>query len=111
MEKYIEKNLLENNCDAIEEVGYTRRFTPDELNQRKEELADVSIAISDIEAEKREADADFKYRRKPHDERKAVLLEQLKNKSEFVSEKCYKFIFDDERMAGFYNSDGELVSS
>ena len=52
MEKYIEKNLLENNCDAIEEVGYTRRFTPDELNQRKEELADVSIAISDIEAER-----------------------------------------------------------
>jgi hypothetical protein len=111
MEKYIEKHLLKSQCDAVEETGYTRRFTPDELNQRKEELADVSISISEIEAEKKLADADFKYRRKPHDERKTVLLEQLKNKSEFVRENCYKFIDHDERLALFYNSDGELVSS
>jgi hypothetical protein len=111
MDKFIERHLLKDNCDAIEEVGYTRRFTPEELNQRKEELADVSISISEIEAEKKDADADFKYRRKPHDERKAILLEQLKNKSEFVREDCYKFIIHEERLAGFYNSDGELVSS
>ena len=111
MEKYIEKHLLKDNCDAVEPIGYTRRFTPDELNQRKEELADVSIIISEIEAEKKEIDAQFKWRRKPHDERKAILLEQLKNKSEFVREECYKFLDHNSRLALFYNSDGELVSS
>ena len=111
MEKYIEKHLLDANCDAVEEVGYSRLFTPDELNIRKEELADVSISIAEIEAEKKEADADFKYRRKPFDERKTVLLEQLKNKSEYVREKCYKFLDHDNRVALFYNADGVLVSS
>jgi len=111
MEKYIEKHLLESNCDAIEELGYTRRFTPEELNERKEELADTSIRISDVEAEKKDADAVFKTRLKPLKSRKTELIEQLKTQTEFVREDCYKFIDHDERLVGFYNSDGELVSS
>jgi hypothetical protein len=111
MEKFIEKHLLEDNCDAIEKVGYTRRFTTEELNERKEELADTSISISMIEEEKKASDDDFKLRRKPLDTRKKTLVEELKNKSEFVSEDCYKFIDHEERMVAFYNSDGEMVSS
>ena len=111
MEKFIEKHLLADNCDAIEEMGYTRRFTPEELNERKEQLADASIEISEIEFEKKQANDGFKLRLKPLEEQKAVLLEELKNKSQFVKEDCYKFIDHDERMVGFYNSDGELISS
>jgi hypothetical protein len=111
MEKFIEKHLLESNCDAIEEVGYTRRFTPEELTERKEELADKSVQLSDIEAEKKAASDTFKEREKPLLKRKTELLQQLKDKSEYVREDCYKFIDHDGRMVGFYNSDGELVSS
>ena len=111
MDKFIEKHLLQDNCDAVEEVGYTRRFTPEELNVRKEQLADLSILISDLDEEKKQADDVFKTRRKPLNERKAELLSELKNKSEFVREGCYKFIFHDERIVGFYNANGELVSS
>ena len=111
MDKFIEKHLLEHNADAIEEIGYSRRFTPDELNERKEELADTSISISEIDEEKKASDAGFKLRRKPLDERKATLIEELKTKSQFVREECYKFIYHEERMVGFYNADGELVSS
>ena len=109
MEKYIEKHLLESNCDAVEELGYTRRFTPDELNERKEQLADPSITISEIEAEKKLAADDFKLRLKPLKSQKATLIEQLKTQTEYVNERCYKFIYHDEKLAGFYNSDGELV--
>ena len=109
MEKFIEKHLLQDNCDAVEEVGYTRRFTPEELNVCKEQLADLLILISDIESEKKDIDAEFKQRRKPLDERKTELISELKNKSEFVRQDCYKFINHDERIVGFYNSDGELV--
>ena len=111
MDKFIERHLLADNADAIEEIGYSRRFTPDELNERKEELADTSIYISEIDEEKKASDAEFKLRRKPLDERKATLIEELKTKSQFVREECYKFIFHEERMVGFYNQDGELVSS
>lgn len=45
------KAFLEDNCDAIEEKGYLKPYTPEELQGHKEELANVSIAISEIEAE------------------------------------------------------------
>ena len=109
MEKYINKHLLESNCDAVEDVGYTRRFTHEELNERKQQLADASITISEIEAEKKLAADDFKLRLKPLESEKATLIEQLKTKTEYVRERCYKFICHDENLAGFYNSDGELV--
>jgi hypothetical protein len=109
MDNFIKRELLEANCDAVEEVGYTRQFTPEELNERKEDLADTSISISEIENEKKQANDDFKSRLKPLEERKTTLLTELKTKSEFVKEECYKFICHDERMVGYYNSEGELV--
>lgn len=44
--------FLDSNCDAVEEIGYTRRFTPEEMNQKKEELANASIKINDLEVTK-----------------------------------------------------------
>ena len=111
MDRFIEKHLLADNCDAIEEVGYSRRFTPEELNERKEELAEATISEMEIVEEKKKADADFKVRLKPIQDIKIGLVRDLKNKSEFVREDCYKFIDHDARMVGYYNSEGELVSS
>lgn len=47
--------FLQDNADAVEEIGYTHRFTPDELAQKKESLAETSIKINDIEIEKKDA--------------------------------------------------------
>lgn len=52
--------FLQDNADAVEEIGYTHRFTPDELAQKKESLAETSIKINDIEIEKKEAMEAFK---------------------------------------------------
>ena len=119
MDRFLGQNIpeeqrpqfLSDNCDAMEEIGYTCRFSPDELAQKKEELANVSIELKEIEQEKKDAMADFKERMKPYDEERKRLLGELKNKSKFVNEVCYKFIDHDERMVGFYNKLGELVSS
>ena len=105
------RQFLEDNCDAVEEIGYTRRFTTDELNQKKENLANVSIDINDIEEAKAEAMADFKASLKPLNEDKKMLLDQVKRKSEFVQGNCFKFIDHDKKEVGYYNSLGELVSS
>ena len=104
--------FLKDNADAVEEVGYTRRFTPEELAQKKEELAEVSIRINDIELEKKEVMETFKERLKPLNEEKQELLDHIKKGSEYRSgEECAKILYHEERMAGFYNKLGELVYS
>ena len=104
--------FLCDNADAVEKIGYTHRFTPEELAQKKESLAEVSISINDIETEKKEVMDDFKERLKPLNEEKAELLDHIKRGSEFrADEECAKILYHDERMAGFYNRLGELVYS
>lgn len=103
--------FLENNCDAVEEIGYTRRFTPEEMNQKKEELANASIKINDLEVTKREVIKEMKDKMKTPLEERKQLLQEIKQKSEYVLEECYKFIDQEERVVAFYNKFGELVSS
>lgn len=57
--------FLEDNCDAVEEVTYSKMFTPEELAQKREQLTDSSIKIADIEEELKVVKADFKERLKP----------------------------------------------
>lgn len=85
---------------------------PEELAQKKETLAEVSITINDVELEKKEAMESFKERLKPLNEEKQELLDHIKRGSEFVAnEECAKFLYHKEKMAGFYNKLGELVYS
>lgn len=104
-------NVLDANSDAIEEITYTRRFSPDELADMRNRLADNSIEESDIEAKKKEEMDRFKDKLKPIQKAKTTLLSKLKTKTEQVTESCYKMINRKERLVGYYNSDGELVSA
>lgn len=63
--------FLQDNADAVEKIGYTHRFTPEELAQKKETLAEVSITINDIEIEKKEAMDEFKETSETFERRKA----------------------------------------
>lgn len=104
--------FLQDNADAVEEIGYTHRFTPDELAQKKESLAETSIKINDIEIEKKEVMDGYKERLKPLNEEKQVLLENIKKGSEYrAPEECVKILDHDEKLAGYYNKLGELVYS
>ena len=67
--------------------------------------------MAEIEEEKKDAMQQFKDRIKPKATEKAKLLGDLKRKSEFVNDDCYKFIDHENRTVGFYNKLGELVSS
>jgi hypothetical protein len=46
--------FLMDNCDAVEEKGYMKQYTPEELARLKETLSDTSIIINDIEEEKKD---------------------------------------------------------
>jgi len=99
------------NCQGIEEKGYMRQFTPDEIDSKKTELAELSIKMNDIDIEKKQVMDDFKERLKPLGQQVGTLLENLKQKAEFVTEDTYKFIYEEERMVGYFNADGNLIEA
>lgn len=103
--------FLLDNCDAVEEVTYSRAFAPEELALKREELTEASIQIADIEEEKKEVMDDYKARLKPLQEQKAEAIKALRDKSQTVTEKCYKFLDEETKMVGFYNKEGNLVGS
>lgn len=105
------KAMLSDNADSMEEVGYMKPFSPDEMETMKDRLSKVVIDINDIDEEKKAANDEFKLRKKPLETEKQSLLENIKNKSEYVVENCYKFIDHDEGMVGMYNGEGELIES
>lgn len=103
--------FLEDNCDAVEEVTYSRAFTPEELAVKREMLTDSSIKIADIDEEKKEVMDDFKKRLEPLNTQKNEAIKALREKSQTVTEKCYKFLDEETKMVGFYNKEGSLVNS
>ena len=100
MEKFIAQNeplsnrpqVLEDSCDAVEEIWYNHPFTEDELNEIKTKLADTSIDIAELEQEKADWMESYKSRLKPLNTAKAKYLDQIKRKSEDIKDKCYKFL-------------------
>lgn len=99
--------FLKDNCDKVEKKTYMRRFTPDELRQKKDQLAETSISLSEIDDEKKLILQDIKQRQDPLKAEKKILLSNIKHKAEEVKEECYKFIEDDE--VGYYNSEGDII--
>ena len=101
--------FLKDNCDACEQKGYMKPYTPEELQGHKEKLANVSIEIAEIEAEKKQVEADFKGRLKPLKESRAIMVPNIKSKAEYVNEVCYRFTDQETKETGYYNKEGILV--
>lgn len=120
MDKHLGKDIenlvareafLKDNCDKVEEKGYMKPYTPEELQQRKEELANASIEIAEIEQEAKDAAAHYKGRLKPLKEARANIVSNIKAKAEYVKELCYKFVDQEARETGYYNREGDLIES
>ena len=120
MDKHLGKDIenlvareafLKDNCDKVEEKGYMKPYTPEELQQRKEELANASIEVAEIEQEAKEAAAHYKGRLKPLKEARANIVANSKAKAEYVKELCYKFVDQEARETGYYNREGDLIES
>jgi hypothetical protein len=104
-------SFLRDNCDKIEEMGYMKPFTPEEITEKKDLLSEVAIKINDIESDKKETLKNIKHQLEPLTEQKAELLKSIKTKAEWVSENCYQFINHQQRLVCYYNSQGIMVAS
>lgn len=105
------ERILRDNCDQIIERSYTRKFDQAVVNERRAELANVAIQISDLEQELAEVRADFKGKIKPLEERLGKLRDELKAGWEWVKSDCFKFVFEDENAVGIYDPTGHLLES
>ena len=105
------RQFLADNCDAVVDKGYMKPYSPEELQGHKENLANVSIEIAEIEAEMKQVSAEYKGRLKPLKEQRAGMVSNIKAKAEYVTEPCFRFTDQEAKMTGFYNSDGLLIES
>lgn len=105
------KQFLIDNADEVVEMDYSKAFDADELAKKKTTLAEKSIKIHDLQEEIKDFKAEKNLELKPLKEDVEELLADIKAKSRVVTEKVYKFVDEEERMACFYNVEGVLVSS
>ncbi len=109
-QEYSEKErieMLDANADAVEEMNYTDFLTKEELQERKDSLAEISIEESKILDHKKEVMAQIKKDLEPITQEKKTLLTEIKHESINVKDKCYKLI--EGNTVGFYSKKGILV--
>lgn len=103
------EQFIKDNADKVENKGYMKAYTPEELQGHKEKLANVSIEIAEIEAEMKQVQAEYKGRLKPLKEARAKMVSNIKAKAEYVTEPCYRFTDREEKQTFYYNANGDLV--
>lgn len=101
--------FLQDNCDKVEELGYTKAIPSERLEELKNQLVDVSIQTKDVKADAKESARQYKEQIKQLETESGNITDQLKARSEYVMEKCFKFVDSEARQVGYYNSDGLLV--
>ena len=105
------KNFLIDNADDVVEMDYHKPFESDELAQKKTEFAEKHIRIAVLEEQIKDFKDKINLELKPLREEVNALRDDLKSKGRDVHEKVYKFFDEEDRMVGFYNAEGVLVSS
>lgn len=104
-----DKYSIMENCDAIEDLGYTKMISEEELALLKDELVQLSIRLSELEEEKRAGNEEWNKQIKELKIVMSTAIERLKTKSEYVTEECYKFVDNEAKEVGYYNAEGDLV--
>ena len=112
------ENFLRDNCDAIEMLDYTKPLTGERREELKESITEKSIQLKDVRADKRAADKEYKEQDRQRKEQMKQLCDEIDNaadtlqkKAEYVSENCYKIIYEEERTVAYYDKQGKLAYS
>ena len=105
------KNFLNDNADAVVEMDYHKSFESEELAQKEREFAQKHVRIATLEEEIKNFKDKINIELKPLREETTALREDIKSKGRTVHEKVYQILDEDEKMVGFYNAEGVLISS
>jgi hypothetical protein len=103
------ESFLKANCEKVEEKGYMKPYTPEQLQGHKENLANLSIRIEEVEGEKKAQAKCYKEKLDPLTRERSEMVRNIRQKAEYVHEICYKFVDREEKQTGYYNADGDLI--
>ena len=98
----LRRQMLEDNCAAVERITYTSPFSEEEMGERKTELANIDLDMAALEEEKKAFMQAYKDKLKPKKERKKTLLTDIKRGYEEITDRS-------TRTTGYYNGNGDLV--
>lgn len=101
--------FLRDNCDRVEDLGYVKSFSSEEMENLKERLVENNIQLRDVRADKKQSNKEFNEQIKQLQESNDETTKKLKERSEFVNEQCFMFIDEESGMVGYYNQEGDLV--
>lgn len=105
----LRRQMLKDNCAAVERITYTSPFSEEETGERKTELANIDLDMAALEEEKKAFMQAYKDKLKPKKERKKTLLTDIKRGYEGITDECFKFMDRNTRTTGYYNGNGDLV--
>lgn len=101
---------LKNTADQVKpDFYYLRKFTQDEINEAKEKLAEVMLELTALEEAFEEKKTEYKEEKKPVETTKKSLIQCLKLKGQFVIDTVFIMHDHESKMAGYYNSKGEVI--
>lgn len=100
---------LKDNCDAAENISYTKAIPEEQLNILKDQLINKQIEISEKEEQKQQITKQLNDELKGMKEVRNELIGKVKHKSEYKHDVCYKFVDRKARVTGYYDKEGDLV--
>jgi hypothetical protein len=102
--------MLKDNCNRLlEDYGYDKPLSKDQLKAIKDKLSSASISLHDVQEEKKQADSEYNEQIKNLKGTIAEQVKQLKTRTTYTCELCFEVIDYDEKKVGVYNKDGILV--
>lgn len=104
-------NILRNNADKIESTTYEKELTDEELDAKREEFVDNSIAVSKLEDELAEKKKEFKNKIEPLKLVNRSLQHEVKTKKKEVKGQLFHMANHIDSVMETYDETGELVSS
>lgn len=103
--------LLRDNADKSETTTYFKTLTQDELDERRESLAENSIKLSELEDSKKLTSDRFKAQMDPLKAANKILLGEIKTKQAEVEGELFHIADHDAGIMETYDANGDLHSS
>lgn len=101
--------MLEDNCYGKEEVTYQKRFTPEQMQEIKEQYIVDAQVLYELEQEKIKFMEDWKLRAQPVKDILGEAMTKIKFKSEMITEEVYLIDDQPDKIMFFVNAEGETV--
>lgn len=105
------KGMLTEHCSSMEEANYFIDLSEEDLAERKHDLSENVVKLTDLKAELKEVTAEFKDKMKPLEVTQTDLLKQIRTRKQEINGKLYHIANHDNGMLETYTEDGNLYSS